>query len=239
MSKQETAKTPKSGRDLFIQSLYPRYVSHVFPPADRRTLERVRAMAPLCGDQRGRLLSIGAGNLTEPRALREHGFTVTVGDVVAEMMEQAVTEGFETLLVDLDGPDPIPGRYECICCMGVLEHLVNPLMAIGKLMEAMVPGGKLFVSLPDEFHLLARLRILGGRPGFNHYNWHHLRFFNLKAAHERFDAAGVRIVRTVHLPLVPPHRLVKLRRLWQGLANAWPSLFAAGHLFLLENKNEP
>lgn len=197
-----------------------------------RTLQRVSAVLDLCGPARGRLLCVGAGSLVEPLTFKKAGFDVTAIDVASSLAEKARRAGIETHVVNLD-TDPVPGQYNVACCLEVLEHLMDPLGALKKIASAVSAGGKLFVSLPDEFHLASRLRILAGRPYFSHYNWHHLRFFNLRSARELFDAAGLEVVRTRHMPLISPRRK-RLQGIGRLLANSAPSLFALSHVFELK-----
>jgi hypothetical protein len=86
------------------------------------------------------------------------------------------------------------------------------------------------VSLPEEFHAVARLRVLVGRPAFSHYNWPHIRFFNRRAAKELAADAGLDVVAVRHMPLVPP-RMKWLRPVGRLLGRLLPGLFSISHVF--------
>lgn len=50
---------------------------------------------------------------------------------------------------DLCDPSrPQPGRYDLVICEQVLEHVENPLTAVGNLKALCAPGGLLLVSTP-------------------------------------------------------------------------------------------
>jgi len=215
----------------FAKQYYDQYVTRQTDVNRDRTRQRVAEVVRLCGRQRGRLLSIGAGKLNEPLAFREAGFDVTMIDIASSLMEQARAEGLEAHVVDLE-KDAIPGVYDVVCCMEVLEHLLDPLGALKKAASAVAPGGRLFVSLPDEFNLYARLAILLGRPPFSRHDWPHIRFFNLRSARELFAAAGLQIVNERHMPLVPP-RWRWLAPLGTLLARCCPRTMSISHVFEL------
>ncbi|MCX5671836.1 MAG: class I SAM-dependent methyltransferase [Planctomycetota bacterium] len=220
-----------SSSGKFAERYYDDYVVKMSARNTARTLERTAAVLDLCGAGRGRLLGVGAGNLSEGLAYKQAGFEVTVIDVTASLREQAEAAGLRFHQANLE-TDPLPGPYDVVCCMEVLEHLLDPLGALKKLAGAAAPGGRLFVSLPEEFHAVARLRVLVGRPAFSHYNWPHIRFFNLRAARELAADAGLEIVAVRHMPLVPP-RMGWLHPLGRLLGRLLPGLFTISHVFEL------
>jgi len=220
-----------SGPGEFAEKYYDDYVVKMSAINTARTLERTAAVLDLCGSGRGRLMGVGAGNLSEGLAYKQAGFEVTVVDVTASLREQAEAAGLRFLQANLE-TDPLPGPYDVVICMEVLEHLLDPLGALKKLAAAATPGGRLFVSLPEEFHVVARLRVLVGRPAFSHYNWPHIRFFDLRAAKELAADAGLEVVAVRHMPLVPP-RMKWLCPLGRLLGRLMPGLFSISHVFKL------
>jgi SAM-dependent methyltransferase len=169
--------------------------------------------------------------LVEPTLFLEAGFGVTIADVADAQFPRARQAGIKTHQANIE-TDTIPGRYDVVCCLEVLEHLMDPLHALKAILANVAPGGRLFVSLPEEFDLVTRLKILAGNVPFSSYDAPHVRFFTLRAAMALFQAAGVEPIRTVHLPLMPP-RLRRLQSLGRALARLSPSLFSRAHLFEL------
>jgi len=222
--------------ESFAARYYHDYVLKESSVNTARTRQRVAAVLEMLGQRRGRLLSVGAGNLTEALSLREAGFEVSIADVADTQFDRARRAGIATHLIDLDRHD-VPGEYDVVCCLEVLEHLVDPLGALRKLIAAVAPGGRLFVSLPDEFHIVSRLEILLGRPRFSRHDWHHLRFFNLRSARRLFRDAGATVLRTRHMPLTPAGWPRFLQVLGGGLARMAPGLFSLSHVFELEPPN--
>lgn len=218
--------------DGAVKSYYDEFVVSMSDANTARTEQRVRAVLSLIGERRGSLLTIGAGNLVEPLGFKQAGFETSVADIADAQFERAQSLGIASYRVDLER-DAIPGQYDVVCCLEVLEHLVDPLAALERVRTAVGPGGRLFVSLPDEFHIAARLAILMGRPPFSRHDWPHLRFFNLSSAHQLFRSAGLRVIDVRHMPLTPPRWPWPLLRIGSALADLLPALFSLSHVFEL------
>ena len=227
----DSAPQPRPQPGSYAESYYDDYVLNMTEENKPRTLQRISAVLDMLGPQRGRLLTVGAGNLVEPLAYKEAGFDVTIADVATTQFDRARRNGIKTHQLDLDR-DELPQRYDVISCLEVLEHLVDPLAAARRLACGLSDEGRLFISLPDEFHLYSRLRMLGGRPIFAHHDWPHLRLFNLDAARELFRAAGLEEVNVRHMPLVPP-RMKRLAPLGRAMCRLLPGLMSISHVFEL------
>lgn len=197
---------------------------------DVRSQERMELARPLMSPG-GALLVVGVGGGHEPRTFREWGYDVTVLDVSPLGIERAREIGFEGFVANLE-TDDIPGHYDQIACFEVLEHLCDPLVALGRLRDALTPGGSLFIGLPNEFHIVRRLQVLIGRPDFARYDWPHLRFFNLRDCRRLFADAGLEVCNIRSAPLVPP-RIKVLRGPGKVLCWMRPQLFAFSHIFKL------
>ena len=231
MSEQQSGAVEQQGS--FARSYYGDYVLKETRVNTSRTRQRVAAVLAMLGEKRGKLLSIGSGNLTEPLTFQQAGFDVTIADVADSQFERAREADIEAHLIDLEA-DEIPGSYDVVSCLEVLEHLVDPLGALRRLTANVRAGGELFVSLPDEFHLVARIQILFGRPPFSRYDWHHLRFFNRRSARKLFADAGLRVVRTAHMPLMPARWAALFQPVGRALAKIAPGLFSLSHVYKLK-----
>lgn len=69
--------------------------------------------------------------------------------------------------VDLRSPnalDGVPGEYDAILLVEVLEHLlVNPLLLFRQVWDHLRPGGLFFLTTPNQARLRNRFRLLLGR----------------------------------------------------------------------------
>jgi 2-polyprenyl-3-methyl-5-hydroxy-6-metoxy-1,4-benzoquinol methylase len=99
---------------------------------------------------------------------------------------------FATTLTAPLSPD-IP-MLDAIVAWDVIEHLENPVAVICALAERLRPGGILAVSTPDNGALTARL--LKTRWAFMTPP-EHLGFFNVSTARRLFEAAGIKLERSM------------------------------------------
>jgi 2-polyprenyl-3-methyl-5-hydroxy-6-metoxy-1,4-benzoquinol methylase len=79
-----------------------------------------------------------------------------------ELSPQAVAWSRENLQVEnhvgsiYDPPDECRGPHDAITCWDVIEHLEDPVNALGQLARLLNPGGLLFLSTPNAGSSLAR-----------------------------------------------------------------------------------
>jgi 2-polyprenyl-3-methyl-5-hydroxy-6-metoxy-1,4-benzoquinol methylase len=105
------------------------------------------------------------------------------------------------------------GRFDCIICADVLEHLVDPAAALRGLAALLEPDGRVVVSLPnvrywETFWQLGR-HGRWPRRSVGLFDRTHLRWFTLADAHDLLAEAG----------LVPEH---VTRRLLRPDGRRWP-----------------
>ena len=209
-------------------SYYREYGRSLTSRNDARTTDRVRAIVRLHPARRGRLLCVGIGSGLEPNLYRQAGFEVTAIDISSEAVEQARSDGFLSDVVDLDKEAPT-GTFDTIACCEVLEHLFDPRGALAGLASCLAPGGRLYVTLPNEFNALRRLAILVGHNTIARYDHPHLRFFDGREPGRLFRDAGLTIQQRRIINICPPRYRV-LRPAGVVLGKLSPSLFSASSL---------
>lgn len=206
---------------------------------DERTEARSRQRARLALElidrhgcsSRGRLLDAGCGPGYATRFFRENGFEVLGLDILPEAVSRARAIGCEARVLDLVN-EPIPGGFDVVVALEVLEHLGDPVRVLGKLADAVRPGGNLVVSLPNEFHLIRRIGILLGR-GLGGHRSRHRHVFDRRSARELFRETGMTVRAERAVSVVPP-RMKTLSFLSRPLVRLDPGLFAIAHMFLLD-----
>ena len=92
-----------------------------------------------------------------------------------------------------DGALPALGRFDCIVCSHVLEHLIFPQQLLSNLRVCLNPGGLLVVALPNALHWKQRWEFLRGRFQYTDggvMDRTHLRFFDWQTAGELLRESG-------------------------------------------------
>lgn len=134
-----------------------------------------------------RVLDMGAGRCAKAAVLAALGFHVTAYD---DLQDPHLTDddrrdvralcdrfGIDLRVHDYTEPRPFEsGSFEMAMLHDVLEHLHDsPRALLNELVGYLVPGGLLYVSVPNAVNLRKRLDVLRGRtnlPRFDHYYWH-------------------------------------------------------------------
>ncbi len=114
-------------------------------------------------------------------------------------------------IVDVDRLSRLPRGYDVLIAADVLEHLVSPEGTLRMVREALPPGGRLLVSVPNVAHLYVRLALLFGRFPYADrgiLDRTHRVFFSRQSIRAMLTACLFRIEReavtTVPLPLAFP-----------------------------------
>ena len=198
--------------------------------SDARSLEKARIVHRMLGEINGPVLDAGCGRGVVAAYLIERGRRIAAFDASEVAVGHARSLGVEASVLDLEKNDP-PGQYAAALCLDILQHSPHPLALLGRISRATVGGGKMIVSLPNEFHLLRRLGILFGRFRFARYDGPHPRLFWKAEALRLVEDAGLKVESVVPMALTAPrHRAASpIGRL---MARAAPSLMAIG--FIIE-----
>lgn len=138
---------------------YPGGESYEQDPEQRR-YEAARRMQLVRRFRRGgRLLEVGAAAGHFVEAARAAGFDPTGVEPAAELA-QAATErlGLPVVAGFIEEVDLGAGAFDVACAWHVVEHLSDPHDAMVRLREALVPGGHLFIEVPNIASVQARRR---------------------------------------------------------------------------------
>ena len=151
----------------------------------------------------GAVLDVGCGTGALGKYLKENGVTEVCGielsheaSLEAERVLDRVVEGD----VEHMGLPFSLGRFDCIICADVLEHLVDPWAVMARLRALLKPDGCIVASIPNVgFHRVVRSLVRG--------NWRyadsgildrtHLRFFTWQGIISLFQDSGL-VIEKVH-----------------------------------------
>ena len=127
--------------------------------------------------------------------------------------------------------------FDVVVAGDVLEHVVDPATAVGRLLVQLAPGGRLLLSVPNVAYVLVRLELLFGRFQYRPrgiLDATHLRFFTRHSVRRLLAEAGLEVDRMVGVPAPLPLVSSRFttgagRWLYDATALAarvWPTLFA-------------
>jgi SAM-dependent methyltransferase len=99
----------------------------------------------------GMVLDLGAGNGFVSRALREVGITAVPAEPVEEAARTAYERGLRPVVWStLEGAGFAPGSLPAVGMFDVLEHLDDDVAALREVHRLLVPGGRLYLTVPQH-----------------------------------------------------------------------------------------
>ncbi|MDX6438025.1 MAG: hypothetical protein QOF45_608 [Gaiellaceae bacterium] len=171
------------------------------------------------------VLDVGCGSGQFLAVLKERRPNCIVQGVDASprAVEMAQSEGMDASVLDLETTD-IPGSFDYVTCLEVIEHIAHAEAALHRLMNA--TGKQAIVSVPNVGFIGCRVRLaVFGRFPTTCCVFHvreHLRFWTVRDFREWVEHCGYRLVGQ-H----PQHGV------WM-LCRRFPALFASGMVYVVE-----
>jgi 2-polyprenyl-6-hydroxyphenyl methylase/3-demethylubiquinone-9 3-methyltransferase len=138
------------GASAMLHRLNPVRLGYIRDRIDQHWQTDERSLKPLAG-RTALDVGCGAGLLCEP--LARLGATVTGVDAAPELIAaaRAHAEG-QGLAIDYRacGVEEVPGRFDLVTAMEVIEHVASPPAFLRSLAERLAPGGLLILSTPNR-----------------------------------------------------------------------------------------
>ncbi len=196
----------------------------------RRAEWRATQLYSLIGMRYRSLVDLGAGQGEMITYFRTAGYRVEGWDISPEAVNALITAGYSAQVVDLES-DYFDGTFDIVACCEVLQQIEDPAAVLRKVNPVLQPNGRIFYSVPNEYHLLRRL-------GFGEPAESHIQLFSPRRAVELAEVSGYVVEKKLYQPLVPP----RWGKFWSGvgqwLANLVPSLFSLSIMILAKRPNE-
>lgn len=145
-----------------------------------------------------RILDLGCGEGFIGHFLKLKLHCAVTGITFNEQEAAAASSKLDSVIVqdlnsfDLDGL----GRFDCIICSHVLEHLYKPDLLLERLRDVLEPDGVLIVALPNILFWKLRWEFLRGRFRYADsgiLDRTHNRFYDWRSAQELLEGAGYQI----------------------------------------------
>jgi ubiquinone/menaquinone biosynthesis C-methylase UbiE len=152
-----------------------------------------------------RILVLGCGAGHDVWYLTEHNEVYGM-DYASSGLEIAERHGMRVSAGDLNACPLLPfddQYFDVIVCKDILEHVLDPLTVLREVRRVMRDDGYVVISVPNQFYLPSRIRILLGQGiiyksfvdghtrDYEEWNYMHIRFFTYRGFCRYLEAAGV------------------------------------------------
>lgn len=114
--------------------------------------------------------------------------------------------------IEKDKMDFLSSSYDYIVFGDVIEHLVDPVVAIKKIKKYLKPNGRIIFSIPNMAHVLVRLLLLEGDFDYSEtglLDKTHIHFYNLKEVSRVFNESGFQIDKIEFIEKDIPRSIIK------------------------------
>jgi 2-polyprenyl-3-methyl-5-hydroxy-6-metoxy-1,4-benzoquinol methylase len=184
------------------------------------------------------ILDVGASNGQIAQLLDGNGFTIDAIEPDQASADNAAPFYRTVYCSSVEDVELPRDHYRVLICADILEHTIDPVRAIGRLLEAATDDVQLVISLPNVGHLAARAIILAGKfPQEDRgiFDRTHLHFYTRDTMMALIEAAGLKVQHLGATPVpleevLPPQLPTGIRHIGMGLQTAAirlaPRLFA-------------
>jgi len=132
-------------------------------------------------------------------------------DINKSVVEELKKKGLKVYCADLNKNRlSLKKKFDYVLLLDILEHVVSPIILIGKSKKMVSNEGYIIISLPNDYHFFNKLRFLFNKeitPAFIQYG--HLHIFPIKSGKKLLEDNGLVILKTIDLPPTTPKFIPK------------------------------
>jgi len=183
----------------------------------------------------GAALDCGCGTGGNARVLSQMGWRVTGITVSPRELEMASECCEAVLLGDLNSgiPQEAGGPFDLVVFSHVLEHLLQPEVALREARRLLSPDGRIIVALPNVLYWRLRIKFLFGEFKYEPtgiMDETHVRFYTFHSGMELLRSNGFEILSTLGDGDLPIPFLRRLFPALPRLLDPWASRLVPGLL---------
>lgn len=160
-------------------------------------------------------------------------------DMDKNLINQLIKQKIKAKQADFN-KDEIPFqtiKFDYILLLDILEHVINPKKLLNQAKGKLKPGGKIIITLPNDYHSLNKIRFIFNKnltqDPFTPYG--HLHYFPIKSGENLLIKQGFKILKKQ--PISPTKPSFLPQSLKDFLSKTFPQSFARDVLYLLSVSN--
>jgi len=181
------------------------------------------------------ILDLGCGDGRIGKKIKELQECSVVGVNISESEAQAASKSLDKVIIgDLNNFDISNlGKFDCIICSHILEHLYQPQQSLMHLHRDFNPDGILVVGLPNILFWRCRFSFLAGN--FKYIRGTatdptHMHFFDRKSSRQLIEGAGYEVLSqqadgNFPLPFIRRFIPILAEKIDRFALNHWPGMF--------------
>jgi 2-polyprenyl-3-methyl-5-hydroxy-6-metoxy-1,4-benzoquinol methylase len=156
-------------------------------------------------------------------------------DADEEVISKLINQKINAKKIDLN-KDEIPfknEKFDFVLLLDVLEHVVNPKKLLLNSREKLKPNGKLIITLPNDYHLLNKIRFIFNKhltedPFAPHG---HLHYFPIKSGEQFILKNNFKIFKKIYLAPVKPRIIPQIIK--EFITTLFPQAFSRDTLYVI------
>lgn len=191
------------------------------------------------------LLDIGCGSGALGREIKQRLNCEVVGITYSQAEADIASQYLDKVLVrDLNDFNSINlGKFDCIICSHILEHLYQPQELLMRLHENLTPDGQIIVALPNTLNWKQRGEFIKGNFKYTDggvMDRTHFRFFDWETSLELLENSGYTVISRSadgYFPLPMIRKIIKpvAVKLDQIATQAMPGLFGCQFILVAQS----
>lgn len=159
---------------------------------------------------KGRILELGCGRGISLMVAKERGWDAYGVEMTQQFVDEARANGVNIEMATVEDCKALDSKYNVILMPAILEHLYQPVQVLKKISDALVPGGLLFIDVPNEQSLIYSIGNLYVKPWSMNlsptFSPYHVVGFSHQSLTKALDLAGLSVkeIKTVKYGNVLP-----------------------------------